>query len=293
MSKIIGFDIETRYWSPSQCPMCKAEFYFNTPNSGFDPLVALEGYKIYDSASGMLCPVCGHEAKSTYDFVNYTPMTEYDVGITCAGFSAFGNGEDRYKSFAAAGEQMSQDEVIEVVSFMAELADRGFVFSAHNGGRFDWPVIYRASGNLGIVKALALDSLDLALYVHTKKGYQIGLDTLAAGLGLEGKKHTVVLTDGTEIEITGALAPILWLQGEKSAVLEYLEPDCRAARDTARYAMENNAIFWSSVKGKAQSAEMSFEPTIRNCMANEKKSAPSWMTGFRPTAELVGWLKED
>jgi len=86
------------------------------------------------------------------------------------------------------------------------------------------------------------------------KGHPLALDTALAGMGLEGKAHTVKGQDGQTIEISGKEAPRLWQAGEYAAVLTYCAADVRRTLELAHACAQRGYLAWTSRTGKSKSA---------------------------------------
>ncbi len=136
--------------------------------------------------------------------------------------------------------QMSQEDVAAFVTYLEEQADKGFVPLTWNGLSFDFDVLSEESSREADCKELAAAHVDMMFHFFCEKGFFVGLDAVAAGMGLVGK------TKG----MSGKLAPLYWAEGKHDAVLEYVSQDVRTTLEVALAAERGGGVSWITKKGK-------------------------------------------
>ena len=66
-------------------------------------------------------------------------------------------------------------------------------------------------------RSLAKSHVDMMFHVLCQLGHGVGLDAAAKGMGLAGKSKGM----------SGAVAPVLWAEGRREEVLQYVAQDVR------------------------------------------------------------------
>lgn len=224
------------------------------------------------------------------------------LGIACAGF-AWRNPENEneilYRDFQAKDIAMSQEELIEMAAFMNNVANKGYFLTGWNSQGFDMPVIYREIREVAwknIILKISLDHhVDPMFHFLQKKGFPIGLQKACEGQGIKGKLKKVILNDGTEFEgMTGALAPQMWREGEREAVLVYLSQDVTATLELVEKTEKEKVLCWTANSGRMNTLD------LRDGWATvaevDKWPDPdtSWMSSppFLTKERFMDWVKQ-
>jgi len=158
------------------------------------------------------------------------------------------------------------DNVARLVDELERYCQRGYYIVTWNGMGFDFRVMAQdAKDDVGLYKRicnLAWNHIDIAFQMRVEKGYMIGLDAAAKGLGVEGK------TEG----MSGALAPQMWRQGLEEQVRTFVNADGPTALLSIPYRL----------------------PTVREVTQYCQPADTSWMS-FQPTplGAYYGWTMEN
>ena len=91
-----------------------------------------------------------------------------------------------------------------------------------------------------------LAHVDLMFHVVCSRGFPLGLDKVAQGMGLPGKPSGM----------SGSKAPALWASGHQKEVLDYVVGDCRTTVAVARAAEERGGIEWVTAKGSRATMDL-------------------------------------
>jgi len=232
------------------------------------------------------------------------------LGITCASVCYTADGEDPVHETWWAGkgsgqihDWMGRDELTAMLSFLDGLVERGYLIFTWNGLSFDWHVLYHELDNPASkanIKQHALAHCDMMFQFFCEKGYPLGLDAVAKGMGLAGK------TAGMD----GSLAPILWSADEvaltqrglfrfanmslvdrREKVVEYVEQDALTTYQIAQRAGLLHRWNWTSRSGKPQIYNISRWMTTHEAM---KLPLPdtSWMGRPMRRERFYRWLEE-
>jgi hypothetical protein len=158
--------------------------------------------------------------------------------------------------------------------------ESGYAILTWNGLGFDFDILSDESGMINECKQLALGHVDMMFHFFCVKGYALGLDAAAKGMGLRGK------TEG----MSGTLAPRLWAEGNWQAVLDYVSQDVRTLLDLAQAVEQAKAIHWTSRKGKPMRVEIGHWLTVREALDLAEPDT-SWMRNPWRRGRFTSWLK--
>src|SRR5689334_22165067 len=214
------------------------------------------------------------------------------LGISCVGLASPGTIKVTYGGDGdwPPSPRMTRGECQLLVYNLAELA-KSYTLVGWNSLSFDWELLADESGLYEECSQLALDHVDMMFMVVAIKGYRLGLDKAAKGMGLEGKRKTVRLLDGSELnDMNGAKAPGLWAAGEYQAVLDYLEGDILNTLKVAQAMQEAKCLRWVSGYGKPQQFSFARLLTVRECL---KLPLPNtaWMSDPVGRDHYMTWLR--
>ena len=175
---------------------------------------------------------------------------------------------------------MNQSEAALLVEHLAAAVDSGYTILTWNGLGFDFDILAEESDRYDLCRELAWDHMDMMFHIFCLKGYPLGLDTAAKGMGLTGK------TPG----MSGDKAPLYWSQGRRKEVLEYVAQDVQTTLLLAQAVEERHQLRWTSRSGKQQIMPVHAGwLTVRQAL---DLPAPdnSWMSNPWPRSKFTGWL---
>jgi len=206
------------------------------------------------------------------------------LGISCAatlpddGDVTLWYGKTPSSDFAS---QMSVDETQSLVDYLASASDSGYQILTWNGLGFDFDILAEESDMLPACRDLALNHTDMMFHIFCLKGYPLGLDKAAKGMGLKGKP----------IGMSGEMAPRMWKDGQFQEVLEYAQQDVHTTLDLAKVTEIHQQLKWLSNRGKPQ-----FLPLRSGWLTvQEAQNLPtpdtSWMSDPWPRSKFSKWLE--
>jgi len=183
----------------------------------------------------------------------------------------------------------------------------GYKILSWNGLGFDFPMIYEYVEQKELCKKVALAHYDLAFQMFCAKGFMIGLDTAAKGMGLSGKLEGM----------KGEWAPSLWsgtgdwkLEDQfmdtlgivnagsieaQELVLKYVQQDAVTTLEVIEKANREACLFWVSRSGRWNNwylppgGEDWMPFTVAECLALPEPDT-SWMKNPRSRSDYAGWL---
>ena len=186
---------------------------------------------------------------------------------------------------------MSKETGKKLVNKMMDLMKLGYVPFTWNGASFDFPLLGYYTGMIEECGEIALNHYDAMLYIVFNKGYFLGLDAALIGAGLETKRHSVTLNDGSElIGFSGAQAPEYWRNKEFSAVKYYLDGDVIQPLRLFDVIMLNGGVRWTSKSGKPMFVKQSH--TLVKDLFKLPVPNTSWMENPKPRKDFVSWIPE-
>jgi hypothetical protein len=213
------------------------------------------------------------------DWSRYRPL-----GISCAaamssdGETVLWYGKTSSEDYAS---QMSTAEAQEIVTYLKKQMEAGYLILTWNGLGFDFDILAEESEYLADCQALAIAHIDMMFHVFCLKGYAIGLDKAAKGMGLAGKPPGM----------TGDMAPRLWAESRFQEVLDYLRQDVKTLLELA-YAIDlERQLRWLSNSGRPQVLPLpSGWLTVEEA---QKLPLPdtSWMSYPWPRSKFTKWLQ--
>jgi len=182
--------------------------------------------------------------------------------------------------------QMSPGECRELTQFLVEMQAEGYTVVTWNGLGFDLPVLAYECGDVishDNLRDLALAHIDVGFSMFCEKGFMVGLDTAARGMGVAGK------IEGMH----GDLAPVMWKQGKaaQEKVLEYVAQDVRATLGVYEAVAESGYLRWISKSGRGCMWVPARKriTTVKEALAMPEPDT-SWMSDPWPRSKFSGWM---
>lgn len=205
------------------------------------------------------------------------------LGISCA---ATISGDDTIKTWYGStpegtiSAQMDMAEATQLVEHLSEAVKLGYTILTWNGLGFDFDILAEESGQIHTCKELALEHVDLMFHIFCLKGYPLGLNTAAKGMGLPGKPPGM----------TGDQVPLFWAQGLKEKVLDYVVQDVRTTLLLAQSVEQQHQLRWTSRSGRLQRLPMHNDwLTVRQALELPDPDT-SWMSDPWPRSKFTAWL---
>lgn len=178
--------------------------------------------------------------------------------------------------------QMPMNQAQDLVKYLRMRVDQGYTIVTWNGLSFDFRVLAEESGLWAECKELALGHLDVMFQFFCEKGFAIGLNAAALGMGLQGKPEGM----------DGAKAPVLWEAGRYQEVMDYVAQDVQVTLDVAQVIMEQGHLVWLSSTGRAYTWYPRAERLLRAGEAIELPlpTPPGWIANPWPREQFTSWV---
>ena len=175
---------------------------------------------------------------------------------------------------------MTQEEAADLVRYLEDRTKEGYTLLTWNGLGFDLDILAEESGLLQDCRHPATDHVDMMFQVLCQRGFGVSLDAAAKGMGLAGKPKGM----------NGAKAPVLWAEGKREEVLQYVGQDVRTTLDVALACESVGALRWVSRKGKLRTMKLvDGWLTVREALELPEPYT-SWMDEPWRRADFTGWL---
>jgi hypothetical protein len=179
---------------------------------------------------------------------------------------------------------MTQQELKYMVQdLMYMVNDGGYTIITWNGLGFDFDVLAEESGMYEECKKLALNHIDMAFHFLCVKGYMIGLEAAATGLGFGGKMAGM----------SGGMAPQLWASPnlkDRLRVLRYVHQDVVTTLEVYEESSEIRRIPWTSRSGKPNTFWLREWLPVKDCLDIPAPDT-SWMDKPFVREDFYAWIK--
>jgi len=205
------------------------------------------------------------------------------LGISCAGLLFEGAEPRLWSSKNQTGDiqpKMNKTDLGDLLKTMRDAVEEGWTIVTWNGLGFDFDVLAEESEEWELCRELAWNQIDMMFHFVCLKGYPLGLDKAAQGLGLGGKMAGV----------SGADAPALWAKGEFDTVLAYLAQDVVTTLEVAKAVDKKGALSWTSQRGSLQRVRFPSGWLIAKAAKDLPLPDTSWMSRPLPREGFYEWI---
>lgn len=196
----------------------------------------------------------------------------------------FTSGKTIPEPIATSGA-MTQEELEPVVNSFGYWVESGCGLVTWNGLGFDFDVLAEESGMYDECKELALNHIDMMFHFLCVKGYPVGLDTVARGLGFGGKMAGM----------SGALAPQLWASpnlNDRLRVLRYVHQDSVSTLEVYEKSTELGQVPWTAKSGRPNTLYLSDGwKTVKECLELPFPDT-SWMDKPLKREDFYSWTEK-
>ena len=223
-----------------------------------------------------------------FDIETATVMPEHEknwkscrpLGIACAA-TLLSDTDEVFVWQGAAADRLSRPEAAGLVEYLMAMARQGYTVVSWNGTGFDFDILAEESGMLAECRELAVKHVDMMFHILCRLGYGVSLNAAAQGMDLPGKPQGM----------NGAMAPVLWAEGQREAVLKYVSQDVRTTATLAKECETCGALRWITKSGKARRMMLPSGWLTTEQAERLPKPNTSWMTEPWSRADFTGWLR--
>jgi hypothetical protein len=237
------------------------------------------------------------------------------LGISCA--AVYSTNAKYHKPYypkisgGRYGDRMSEEEVMDMVGDLLLFESQGNYIVTWNGLGFDFLVLALELSDprhVESVKQMAIRHIDPFFNMFCDRGFGIGLQKAAEGLGVGGKLGGM----------HGSIAPLMWnadfpassqdeaekvigtglRRGSKEAqdlCIKYVIQDAKATHDIYQALLSSGEMYW--ITGSGRRSSKPWYPRIKNgrlYTCHEANALPepdtSWMDSPWPRSKFTGWI---
>jgi hypothetical protein len=204
------------------------------------------------------------------------------LGISCAA-TLLSDTDDLSLWHGAASDRMSQQEAADLVKYLKVKVGLGYTIATWNGVGFDFDILAEESGMLAECRELAVNHVDMMFHILCQLGFGVSLNAAAKGMGLEGKPEGM----------NGAMAPILWAEGKREVVLDYVAQDVRTTAALATACEDCAGLWWITKRGKARRMALPIGWLTVEQAEQLPEPDTSWMTDPWRRTDFTAWLRDN
>lgn len=177
-------------------------------------------------------------------------------------------------------------EVQILVDYLYGAWQEGYVPLTWNGLGFDFDIMAEESfdqESAALCANMALHHYDMAFQMLCDKGFMVGMQAAALGLGLHGKSEGM----------HGDLAPKLWAQSraDQDKVIDYVKQDVQTTSEIALRLMETKALTWTSKSGRPNRWPVAKLLTVSEALQTPEPDT-SWMSQPRTRVSCLKWTEK-
>ena len=210
------------------------------------------------------------------DIDKYAP---FDIAVAA---TAIVDGEERvWHSAGADGKpliKMERQLARELLQYLETRQAEDYAICAWNGLSFDMRWIGHAAGDMAAASRVALAMYDPMFQFFKLKGFPVGLEAVARGLGIPMSKS-----------MEAADAPREWAAGNHTQVCDYVLGDVRMTNAVVGAIERKRQITWLTQRGKRSTIPVPQLRTVAECLRDPMPDQ-SWMTTPISQRKFTHWL---
>ncbi len=175
---------------------------------------------------------------------------------------------------------LTQQRAHELLEYLSEMQQMGFMVCAWNGLGFDLKWIGHQADDMVLAARIALKSYDPMFQFFSQAGFPVGLGKVAEAMGIPQEK----LMDGAD-------APKEWRAGNYQKVMDYCVGDCQMTNLIVQAIQKAGETRWVTAKGRIRSKPMPRLKPVEEVIRDPEPDQ-SWMDAPIPKAKFYKWVQE-
>ncbi len=177
-------------------------------------------------------------------------------------------------------DRLTQSEAAGLVKYLRAMVAQGYTILTWNGTGFDFDVLAEESGMLAECRELTVSHVDMMFHILCRLGFGVSLNAAAQGMGLEGKPEGM----------NGAMAPVLWAEGQRNVVLDYVAQDVRTTLALATECENRRALRWITKSGKARTMRLPSGWLTMEQAERLPQPNTAWMAEPWKRTDFTAWM---
>ncbi|MHB8974947.1 MAG: ribonuclease H-like domain-containing protein, partial [Pirellulaceae bacterium] len=178
-------------------------------------------------------------------------------------------------------DRLTQPEAAGLVAYLRDMVREGYTILTWNGTGFDFDVLAEESGMLTECQELAVQHVDMMFHILCRLGFGVSLNAAAQGMNLPGKPEGM----------NGAMAPVLWAEGQRATVLDYVAQDVRTTAALATACETNRELRWITKSGKARTMRLPNGWLTMEQAERLPQPNTSWMAEPWKRSDFTAWMR--
>ncbi len=223
------------------------------------------------------------EISDVFELRRYEDMDEYAPFHISVAATAVHNGDERIWYSEEEGRpalNLNQQRVHELLEYLDEMQQKGFMVCAWNGLSFDLKWIGHQAKDMAYAARIALKSYDPMFQFFNQAGFPVSLANVAEAMGITQQKL-----------IGGADAPKEWRAGNHQRVMDYCLGDCQMTNLIVLAIQKVRETRWVTGRGSISSKPMPRFKTVDEVIQDPEPDQ-SWMDTPMPKLKFYEWVQE-
>ena len=222
------------------------------------------------------------EISDVFKLRKFEDMDKYAPFHISVAATAIHNGEERIWYSEEEGRpalNMTQQRAHELLEYLDEMQQAGFMVCAWNGLSFDLKWIGYQADDMSLAARIALKSYDPMFQFFNQAGFPVSLAKVAQAMGITQEK----LMDGAD-------APKEWCAGNHQKVMDYCLGDCQMTNLIVLAIQRARETRWVTGRGSISSKPMSRFKTVEEVILDPEPDQ-SWMDTPMPKLKFYEWVQ--
>ncbi len=222
------------------------------------------------------------EISDVFELRKYEDMDKYAPFHISVAATAIHNGEERVW-YSEKGDRpalnLTQQRAHELLEYLEEMQQKGFMVCAWNGLSFDLKWIGHQANDMTLAARIALKSYDPMFQFFNQAGFPVSLANVAA-MSITQQK----LMDGAD-------APKEWRAGNHQKVMDYCLGDCQMTNLIVLAIQKAKETRWVTGRGSIGSKPMPHFKQVGEVIRDPEPDQ-SWMDTPMPKLKFYEWIQE-
>ena len=221
------------------------------------------------------------EISDVFELGKYDDIEKYAPFHLAVAATAVHGGEERvWYSEDEKGRpalNLTKQRVHELLEYLDEMQQSGFMVCAWNGLGFDLKWIGYQANDMALAARIALKSYDPMFQFFSQAGFPVKLAKVAQAMGVSQEK----LMDGAD-------APKEWRAGNHQKVMDYVLGDCQMTNLIVLAIRKARQVRWVTGKGHVSSKPMPRLKPVEEVIRDPEPDQ-SWMDTPMPKSKFCEW----